>query len=222
MRRLVGFGTRKRGDESCCLVLTSTFAGVLESYCFAAFAALQSQKESFLQEFPDALYPSASSVFSAATVEFSGPHLRATNSRHEPTTWSILIALGHYSATHGGHIILWDLGLIVGFPSGCCILLPTGLIRYSFVKVRANETRHSIVQWAGPGITRWLQNGKCSDIEFAARASREEHSTREARRELAQDDSMSAFPAEGEFGGRSLDCAFYGALPQDDSALSSA
>ncbi|KAJ7040212.1 hypothetical protein C8F04DRAFT_906840, partial [Mycena alexandri] len=126
-----------------------------------------------------------SSVFSAATLELGGPHLRATNSGHEPTTWSVLVALGNFVARLGGHIILWDLGFVVQFPAGSSILLPTGLIRYSFVKVREGETRYSVVQFAGSGVTHWLQNGRRTDIDFAVDATREQHDAREARRELA-------------------------------------
>ncbi|KAJ6624293.1 hypothetical protein B0H10DRAFT_1666288, partial [Mycena sp. CBHHK59/15] len=71
-----------------------------------------------------------------------------------------LTALGKYAPMRGGHIILWDLGLVVSFPSGSSILIPTGIIRYSFVKVRDGEHRYSLLQWAGSGIARWLQNGR--------------------------------------------------------------
>ncbi|KAJ7078639.1 hypothetical protein C8R43DRAFT_853968, partial [Mycena crocata] len=59
----------------------------------------------------------------------------------------------------GGQIIFWDLGLVIAFPAGSTILLPLGLLRYSFVEVREGERRYSVVQWAGSGITRWIQNG---------------------------------------------------------------
>ncbi|KAJ6607423.1 hypothetical protein B0H10DRAFT_1680675, partial [Mycena sp. CBHHK59/15] len=108
---------------------------------------------------PSALYPTSSSVFSAATFEFGGPHLQQTNSSHVPGQWSILTALGQYAWMHGGHLILWDLGLVVSFPPGSTILLSSGLLRYSFVKVRPNEHRYAILQWAGAGITRWFLNG---------------------------------------------------------------
>ncbi|KAJ7664350.1 hypothetical protein DFH06DRAFT_897559, partial [Mycena polygramma] len=105
-----------------------------------------------------------SSVFSAATFELGGPHCRnsATGAppSHQAGTWSIITSLGKYAALRGGHIILWDLGLVVTFPIGCTILLPTGLVRYSFVKVRPGERRYSLVQWAGAGIAHWFRNGR--------------------------------------------------------------
>ncbi|KAJ7744428.1 hypothetical protein DFH07DRAFT_684275, partial [Mycena maculata] len=104
-----------------------------------------------------------SSIFSAATFELGGPHFRARPSglpdRYQAGSWMVLTALGVYGPTHGGHIILWDLRLVVSFPAGSSILIPAGLIRYSFVKVREGERRYSLLQWAGAGITHWFDNG---------------------------------------------------------------
>ncbi|KAJ7847058.1 hypothetical protein B0H13DRAFT_1532904, partial [Mycena leptocephala] len=99
--------------------------------------------------------------------------------------WSSLSALGKYAHLHGGHIIFWDLGLVICFPPGATILFPAGLLRYSFVKVRAGEHRYAVLQWAGGGISRWLANGRLSDLDFAVKASKEEHTAREERRRVA-------------------------------------
>ncbi|KAJ6542988.1 hypothetical protein B0H19DRAFT_884226, partial [Mycena capillaripes] len=107
------------------------------------------------------------SVFSAVTFEFGGPHLQTTPTgqpdHYEAGTWSVLTALRKYSHLHGGHIILWNLGLVVSFPPGATILIPTGIIRYSFVKVREGDHRYAVLQWAGAGITRWLANRRRTD-----------------------------------------------------------
>ncbi|KAJ7606769.1 hypothetical protein DFH06DRAFT_920133, partial [Mycena polygramma] len=121
---------------------------------------------------PTALYPSDSTIFSATTFEFGGPHcLPATPDRYEPDAWSVLTALGTYSYLSGGHVIIWDLGLVISFPAGSSILIPTGLLRYSFVKVREGETRYSMLQWAGAGVGRWFANGERMDADFGARAT---------------------------------------------------
>ncbi|KAJ7709329.1 hypothetical protein B0H16DRAFT_1229745, partial [Mycena metata] len=106
-----------------------------------------------------------SSIFSAATFELGGPHPRAVSGvphPHQAGTWSVLVALGNYSPLHGGHVIFWDLGLVVCFPPSTCILIPTGVVRYSFVCVRRGKRRYSLLQWAGAGIPRWFRNGRRS------------------------------------------------------------
>ncbi|KAK7016969.1 hypothetical protein R3P38DRAFT_2415851, partial [Favolaschia claudopus] len=133
-------------------------AGLLQTYCKKAFRLLKAQKTTLLDSKPDAHFPCETSNYSAITFEF-GPH-RRTNHRglphtFDPASWSILTALGNYDPAYGGHIILWDLGWVLTFAPGDSILIPTGLIRYSFVAVRPGETRYSMLQWAGAGIRRY-------------------------------------------------------------------
>ncbi|KAJ7062988.1 hypothetical protein B0H15DRAFT_794753 [Mycena belliarum] len=202
MRHLVGFGNRRCGSVELLTHIDLRHSGLLQLYCSAAFSALAAEKKAFLEHDPRALYPSDASVFSAATFELGGPHSRThpsgTPYRHQAAGWSILTALGSYSSMRGGHIILWDLGLVVSFPVGSSILIPTGLVRYSFVTVRPNERRYSLLQWAGSGIPRWFRNGKRSDVEFAVNATREEHVAREERRQAAHAEALDLFPIEAE------------------------
>ncbi|KAJ7128206.1 hypothetical protein C8R43DRAFT_836004, partial [Mycena crocata] len=147
MKRLLGFGS-----------------AMLAAFCSTAFQTLENQKRLFLEHDPRALYPNDSTVYSAAIIELGGPHRReiapGIADRFEAASWSVLHALGKYKSPSGGHVIFWDLGLVVAFPAGASILIPTGLIWYSFVKVREGETRYSILQYAGSGIGRWFQNGQ--------------------------------------------------------------
>ncbi|KAJ7741966.1 hypothetical protein DFH07DRAFT_750743, partial [Mycena maculata] len=160
-----------------------------------------------------------SSVFSAATFELGGPHIRARPiglpDRFQANSWSILTALGVYAPLHGGHIILWDLGLVVSFPAGSTILIPAGIIRYSFVKVRAGERRYSLLQWAGAGVDRWLENGMRTDEEFAAEASRLQHQQHETCRRYAHEDAIEAFPIEDELPQETMIYEFLGTNPDE-------
>lgn len=175
---------------------------LLQVFCPEAYQTLEDEKRNFLNLHPDALYPSDASVFSAATFELGGPHSRGAADglpcRHQAAKWSILTALGNYSPLHGGHIILWDLGLVVCFPPGASILIPSGLVRYSFVRVRRGERRYSLLQWAGAGIARWFLNGHKTDVDFAADASRAGHVARENRRREAHEAVLDTFPLDSE------------------------
>ncbi|KAJ7086889.1 hypothetical protein B0H15DRAFT_801511 [Mycena belliarum] len=185
VKRLVGYGNL-----------------LLQVYCPTAFSALQAEKLAFLEHKRSALYPCDSSVFSSTTFEFGGPHRRTSSNgqpdRFQAGAWSVLHALGNYAPTRGGHVIFWDLGIVVCFPSGSTILIPTGVIHYSFVKVREDEFRYSLLQWAGAGISRWLANGHRTDLEFAVHATAAEHAQREETRMYAHMDAVDAFPLEEE------------------------
>ncbi|KAJ7084882.1 hypothetical protein B0H15DRAFT_951367 [Mycena belliarum] len=185
IKRLVGYGNR-----------------LLEVYCTSAFAALEHEKQEFLEDNNNALYPCDSSVFSAVTWEFGGPHRYKTGpgvpDRLQPGSWSVLTALGNFAPVQGGHIIFWELGLVVRFPAGACILIPAGILHYSFVKVRTGEHRYSMLQWAGAGISRWFANGRRMDIDFAVNASAQEHDARENARQHAHESALDHFPVEAE------------------------
>ncbi|KAK6996599.1 hypothetical protein R3P38DRAFT_2565164, partial [Favolaschia claudopus] len=172
--------------------------GLLKAYCKGAFAVLEAQKASFLKKYPDAQYPCDTGVFSAATLELGGPRRRDDMAeRVDPATWTILTPLGKYdSSKGGGGLILWDFGLVATLPAGCPVMIPAGLVRYSFVRVKANETRYSLVQWAGSGIRRFIENGEVTDAEFALNATREQHLARERARATTHTTALENFPIE--------------------------
>jgi hypothetical protein len=73
------------------------------------------------------------SVFATATFNFGPqtvtfPHLDFVNL---PWGWCTITALGDFDPNKGGHLILWDLKLIICFPPGSTILIPSALIRHS-------------------------------------------------------------------------------------------
>ncbi|KAJ7106121.1 hypothetical protein C8R43DRAFT_963450 [Mycena crocata] len=201
MKRLLGFA-------SC----------VLEEFCKIAFEALQAQKQSYLEHDRRALYPTDSSVFSTAVVELGGPHHRqlapGVAYPYDALTWCALVALGKYRSERGGHIIFWDLGLVVAFPASSTILIPSGIIRYSFVKVREEDRRYSILQYAGSGIGRWFRNGMRSDMEFAVHTTKEEHTAREECRREAHAAAAANFPHERDIPDCVLKLKFTGSGPE--------
>ncbi|KAJ7034645.1 hypothetical protein C8F04DRAFT_955953, partial [Mycena alexandri] len=169
-----------------------------------------------LEKHPDLLYPSTSSIYSAATFELGGPHRRTVAQgvphRFVPGALSILTALGKYNPLRGGHVILWELGFVVCFPPGASIILPTGVIHYSFVRVRPDETRYSLLQWAGSGIARYLRNGFNFDADFA-KASREKYAAREERRKADHAAAIDTFPLESELDYSAMRLPFFGIQP---------
>ncbi|KAJ7122477.1 hypothetical protein C8R46DRAFT_928733, partial [Mycena filopes] len=188
--------------------------GLLEVYCPAAAATLDAQKRAVLSRDPTALYPSDASLYSAITVELGGAHhcqpVPGTPDQHQANTWSLLTALGNYNPLHGGHLIVWDLGLVICFPPGATILIPSALLRYSFVKVRSHETRYSVLQWAAAGIFRWFRNGKRTDLDFAVHATRPEHQAREEAVAAALATALDQFPLGEELPDSEVTVPFVG------------
>ncbi|KAL0563717.1 hypothetical protein V5O48_018346 [Marasmius crinis-equi] len=116
------------------------------------------------------------SVFSAITINF-GPqtctHIHL-DSMNVPDGCCAVTAGGSYDPKQGGHLILWDLRLVIEFPPGSTILLPSALIRHSNIPVRGEETRISLTQYTAGGIHRWLEYGGRTEKEMK-RVDRKEY-----------------------------------------------
>ncbi|KAJ3869995.1 hypothetical protein EV359DRAFT_76235 [Lentinula novae-zelandiae] len=82
-------------------------------------------------------------------------------------------------ADKGGHLVLWDLKLIIRFPPGATVLFPSALITHSNLPVQSGETRYSIIQYSSGGLFRWRYNGWCSDKAFLSAATPEQLRQRE-------------------------------------------
>jgi hypothetical protein len=79
-----------------------------------------------------------------------------------------ITALGDFDPEEGGHIILWDLGIMVEFPPGTSALIPSSWCRHSNSSIGINETRMSITQYTAGGLFRWVEYGYTTAKNFWA------------------------------------------------------
>ncbi|KAJ7326467.1 hypothetical protein DFH08DRAFT_710686, partial [Mycena albidolilacea] len=105
------------------------------------------------------------SAFAATTINFGPstvtlPHIDALNLAWG---WCAITALGFFDPDLGGHLVLWDLRLIIRFPPGSTILIPSAILRHSNISIRSNERRYSFTQYSAAGLFRWVDNGLRSD-----------------------------------------------------------
>lgn len=114
------------------------------------------------------------SAFAAATFNLgprtiTRPHIDHLNL---PTGWCAITALGSYDPKLGGHLVLWDLKLIVEFPPGSTILIPSAIFRHSNLPIGEDGVRYSFTQYSAGGLFRWVSNGFRSQKEFDAEGGR--------------------------------------------------
>ncbi|KAJ7203289.1 hypothetical protein GGX14DRAFT_570173 [Mycena pura] len=83
-----------------------------------------------------------------------------------PFGWCAIQSMGKFDATKGGHLVLWDLKLVVEFPAGALILLPSATMAHSNVPVQAGDERISFTQFTAGGIFRWLDYGGRTEAEL--------------------------------------------------------
>ncbi|KAJ7196694.1 hypothetical protein GGX14DRAFT_375892, partial [Mycena pura] len=141
------------------------------------------------------------SVFAAATVNFgpaavSFPHLDFNNLAW---AWCAITAFGNFNPDRGGHLILWDLGLIIRFPPGSTILIPSALLWHSNVKIQAGETRQSFTQYSAGGLFRWEANGFMTDDDFEAIATPEQKKDRAYAAKTRWTDAMAKYSHISDF-----------------------
>ncbi len=108
------------------------------------------------------------SVFGAATFNL-GPQVATrvhTDHLNLPAGWCAITALGRFDPKSGGHLLLWDFNLIIEFPPGSLVLIPSAIIRHSNTAVGPGETRSSFTQYYAGGKIRWVECGFRSQKEF--------------------------------------------------------
>jgi hypothetical protein len=89
------------------------------------------------------LFPDFVSVFAAATFNF-GPNtitLLHVDAANLAWGWCCVTALGNFNPDLGSHLILWDLRLIIRFPPGSTIMIPSALLRHSNISIQQGKTQ---------------------------------------------------------------------------------
>ncbi|KAJ6455996.1 hypothetical protein DFH09DRAFT_925558 [Mycena vulgaris] len=105
--------------------------------------------------------PFINGIWSACTFNL-GPQTCALGHRDFANLsfgWCAISSVGDFDYTMGGHLILWDCRLILEFPPGTTILIPSATIFHSNIPICAGERRYSFTQYTAGGLFRWVQHG---------------------------------------------------------------
>ncbi|KAJ7358052.1 hypothetical protein DFH08DRAFT_686859 [Mycena albidolilacea] len=131
---------------------------------------------SFYLKNPKLQRPFVNSIWSACTFNL-GPRTCAFRHRDFANLaygWCAITALGTFDYTKGGHLILWDCKLILEFPPGCTILIPSAAIFRSNTRIAEHETRYSFTQYTAGALFRWVERGFRSEKDYIATLTAEE------------------------------------------------
>ncbi|TRM56747.1 hypothetical protein BD626DRAFT_413178 [Schizophyllum amplum] len=158
--RLAGFATGVLANWAPALF------GYYAKYC----AALAGRLDDIAFNFP-------TTVWAAVTINF-GP--RTVSLRHRDYAnlawgWCPITALGNFNPDVGGHLVLWDLKLVIRFPPGSTIAIPSGLLTHSNASIGGRETRFSVTQYTAGAIFRWVDQGCRTKEEFVKKMTASEY-----------------------------------------------
>ncbi|KAJ7079410.1 hypothetical protein B0H15DRAFT_787992 [Mycena belliarum] len=155
---------------------------------FALWAPLiyqlyQQHDHSLRKRFPHLRRNFVGSVFSCAAFNF-GPNVWTFKHRDDQNLgfgWCAVQAVGPFDPTKGGHLVLWDLKLVVEFPPGATILLPSATVAHSNLPVQAGDKRASFTQYTPGGLIRFVDNGFRTEKDLAAQDPEEYERMRELK-----------------------------------------
>jgi hypothetical protein len=72
--------------------------------------------------------------------------------------WCAIVALGPFNAQLGGHFVLHDLKLIIPFPHGSCILIPSAFLWHSNVPIGKEDGHASLTFYMSGGLFCFIDN----------------------------------------------------------------
>lgn len=124
-----------------------------ERYC-DYFERLHAHDPTLTWNFPKSVFPATTVNFGPNTVCYD--HLDFGNAA---AGWCAITSAGSYDPKLGGHLILFDIDLIVEFPPGSTILIPSSIMRHGNTPVQSGETRVSMTHYAAGGLFRYVDHG---------------------------------------------------------------
>ncbi|KAF8057788.1 hypothetical protein FPV67DRAFT_1565894 [Lyophyllum atratum] len=98
----------------------------------------------------------SNSVFPACTFN-CGPQTctwRHIDYANLPYGLCAITALGNFNPRTGGQLILYGLRVVIDFPPGATILIPSGSVEHGNCPIAPDETRMSFTQYAAGGLFR--------------------------------------------------------------------
>ncbi|KAL1698446.1 hypothetical protein EV121DRAFT_297177 [Schizophyllum commune] len=156
----------------------ATWAPAIHTYYGDTLTALLDSDPTLRRNFAKSVWSCITINFGPRTVTY--PHRDYGNLSYG---WCAITALGDYDPDHGGELILWDCKMIIRFPPGSTILIPSAILRHSNTRIKSHERRYSVTQYTAGSIFRWVEHGFQLDDAYYASLSPEE--VRQDRRTAA-------------------------------------
>ncbi|KAJ3764770.1 hypothetical protein FB446DRAFT_656153, partial [Lentinula raphanica] len=140
----------------------------LAGHASAAFLTWAPRLYSFYAEYmdqlrnmiPNLVFNFWNSIFACVTLNFGPTTTTVEHVDHMNYVygWCAITALGNFDYKRGGHLVLWDLKLVVEVPPGWTMLIPSAFLRHSNTSLQPGETRFSLTQYTAAGLFRILSD----------------------------------------------------------------
>jgi hypothetical protein len=171
----------------------ATWFPKMYKYYHETLGSLYQQDEELERLFTDSVWTAMSFNFGPATCCY----------RHKD--WGnlafgvcVITSTGNFDPTLGGHLILWECGLVIEFPPGASIIIPSAVISHSNTTIQPHETRYSFTQYVAGGLFRWAEHGFQKEESYIKGLSAAELTAEEVRRQARKDFGLSLFSTMDE------------------------
>ncbi|KAJ2933959.1 hypothetical protein H1R20_g3123, partial [Candolleomyces eurysporus] len=135
------------------------------------------------------------SIFTSAAFNL-GPNVCTLSHRdcmNCPFGWCAIQSLGQFDHTLGGHLVLEDLKLLVEFPPGCLILIPSAVLTHANTPIQVGEMRASFTQYCAGALFRYVDNNFMTQDEFRASVTGEEFEAKMKEKETRWKKGLELF-----------------------------
>jgi hypothetical protein len=97
--------------------------------------------------FPRSIFPAC--TFNLGPATFTFPHRDVRN-----LSFGIcaITSLGQFNPKTGGHLVLFDLKVVLEFPPGATVLIPSAIVEHGNTAIALGERRYSFVQFAAGSL----------------------------------------------------------------------
>lgn len=150
------------------------FSGGFSSYAPKLFKHYVEHLDPLFERMPSLTKPFKNSILPGVSFNL-GPRsvsLDHTDSGNIPYGQCFLTSLGPFDPKLGGHLILFDLKLVIEFPPGSSIMLPSATIRHGNTPIQPGEHRYSIASYCAGSLLRYVHHGYRLVKSFTTKADK--------------------------------------------------
>lgn len=104
-----------------------------------------------------------------------------------------IFSFGDFDPKMGGHLVLPQLKVVVEFPPGCLILIPSATLLHGNIQIQEGEYRGSYTMFTAGGLFRWVAYGGQTERELKERDPKRWYNVEEPKRATAWVEGLSRF-----------------------------
>ncbi|KAJ3838138.1 hypothetical protein F5878DRAFT_538082 [Lentinula raphanica] len=148
-------------DMACFQRLAGHASSAFLTWAPRLFSFYQTYMKKLQEMIPSLSFNFWNSVFACCTLNLGPTTTTVEHVDHMNYVygWCAITALGNFDFRLGGHLVLWDLKLVVEVPPGWTMMIPSAFLRHSNTSLQPGETRFSLTQYTAAGLFRILDDG---------------------------------------------------------------